>query len=160
MGTPSPRPPGQRSRPRCTRAAVAAEDQQRVHAAAGKRAVQRVAGLEGQRRRVQLVALERTHPALEADHHGHRLVDHLHLGHRRLLFLDQRAALVAVGLGVGFDLLDHRALERRRAGQDLFELACSVRSSFSSCSILMASSRASWRSRMSRMSSAWRSLSA
>ena len=38
-------------------------------------------------------------------------------------------------------------------------LPCSVRSSASSCSILMPSRRANWRRRISRMSSAWRSLS-
>ena len=37
-------------------------------------------------------------------------------------------------------------------------LPCSLRSSESSCSILMASSLASWRRRISKMSSAWRSV--
>jgi hypothetical protein len=47
MGTPSPRPPGSARHRHAVDAAVAAEDQQRVDAAAGKGAVQRVAGLEG-----------------------------------------------------------------------------------------------------------------
>jgi len=63
----------------------------------------------------------------------------------------------AVGLDVGFDLLDQQTLERRRAAQDVVELVRSSPSAASSCSILMASSRASWRKRISRMSSAWRS---
>ena len=44
-----------------------------------------------------------THPALQADDHGDRLVDHLHFGHGALFSLDQGAALVAILLGIGFD---------------------------------------------------------
>ena len=77
---------------------------------------------------------------------------------RPFLGLDEGAACVGKGLGVGLDLFDHGAAQR--AG--LFRMSSSLpwlsRSSFSSCSILMASSRASWRRRISRMSSAWRSL--
>ena len=39
-----------------------------------------------------------------------------------LLGLDQRAARVGEGLGVGLDLLDHQAAQRGRAAQDVFEL--------------------------------------
>ena len=69
------------------------------------------------------MALQRPHPALGADHHGDGLVDHADLGHRLLLFLDQRAPRVAVGLGVGLDLAHQHALQRRRAAQYFFELA-------------------------------------
>jgi hypothetical protein len=64
----------------------------------------------------------RTQPLL-ADHHGDRLVDHLDLGHGPLLGLDQRAAVVAMGLGVGLDLADQGAPQRRRAAQDLLQPA-------------------------------------
>ena len=103
--------------------AVAAEDDQRVHRPAFKRAVQAVAGLEGEAGGLVAVAGARAHPALAGDHHGDRLVHHLDLGHGLFLGLDQRAARVGEGLGVGLDLLDHQALEARRVGQDVFELA-------------------------------------
>ena len=45
-----------------------------------------------------------------------------HLGDGALARLDQRPALVAVRLGVGLDLADHGALQRRRAGEDLVQL--------------------------------------
>ena len=63
----------------------------------------------------------RTHPALLADHHRHRLVHHAHLGHHALLVLNQRAALVAKGLGIGLDLLDHQAPQTGGAAQNVFQ---------------------------------------
>src|SRR5664279_3053051 len=102
--------------------ATAAEDEQRVDAAAREGAVERVAGLERQLRGLDLVAFQRTHPALHADHDRDRLVDDAHFGDGALLRLDQGAALVAVRLRVGLDLADRGALQRCRAGQDLVQL--------------------------------------
>ena len=119
IGWPSPRPLGRLATGDRVDAAVAAEDEQRVDAAAVEGAVERVAGLERELAGVDLVALQRAHPALQADDDRDRLVDDAHLGDRALAGLDQRAALVAVRLGVGLDLADHGALQRRRAGEDL-----------------------------------------
>ena len=63
----------------------------------------------------------RAHPALLADHHRHRLIHHAHLGHHALLMLNQCAALVAEGLGIGLDLLDHQAPQAGRAAQNVFQ---------------------------------------
>ncbi len=98
-------------------AAVAAEDEQRVDAAAGECPVEPVAGLERELARVDLVALQGAHPAFQADRHGDRLVDDAHFRHRPLAFLDQRAPLVAVRLRIGLDLANDRALQQRRARQ-------------------------------------------
>ena len=65
----------------------------------------------------------RAHPAFGRHHHRHRLVHHLDLGHGLLLGLDQRAALIAKGLGVGLDLFDHQAAQAGRVGQNVFQLA-------------------------------------
>ena len=116
-------PAGQLRDRRRIHASIAAEYQQRIDAAARERAVQRVAGLEGQARRIDLVAFEPARPALQAHDHGDRFVDHLDLGDSPLLGLDQCAALVAVGLGVELDLLDQRALQRGGVVQDVFEPA-------------------------------------
>src|SRR4029078_8858840 len=48
--------------------------------------------------------------------------DDSHLVAAALLGSDQRPALVAIRLGVGLDLANDGALERRRAGEDLAEL--------------------------------------
>ena len=69
------------------------------------------------------VVLARAHPALAGDDHSHRFVHHLDLGHGLFLGLDQRAAGVGEGLGVGFDLFHHQALQAARVAQDVFELA-------------------------------------
>jgi len=103
-------------------AAIAAEYQQRVDAATGKGAVQGVAGLEGKPGRIDLVARHAADPALQADHDRDRFVDDADLGHRLLLGLDQRAALVAMLFGVGLDLADQQALQGSRAAEDLVEL--------------------------------------
>ena len=102
---------------------VAAKHQQRVDTATGKGGQQGVTRLELQATDLHLVALQGTYPALLADHHRHRLVNHLDLGHGLLLGLDQRAPRVAMQLGIGFDFLDHGALQGGRVGQDVLELA-------------------------------------
>ena len=110
--------------------ASAAERQQRVDGAAFEGAVQAVAGLErelrtggrGRAGRLARPALPDPDPALERHHHRHRLVDHLHFGHRFLLGLDQRAAGVGEQLGVGLDLPDHQTPQRYRAAEDFVEL--------------------------------------
>jgi hypothetical protein len=96
-------------------------------------------------------------PSPLRDDHRHRLVDHLRLERRALFLLDQRAAIVAVLLGVGFDLLDHQPLHRAFVREQLLELGLR-RAARQFLSILIFSSRASWRRRISRMSSAWRSV--
>mmetsp|Transcript_57652 Transcript_57652/g.135681 ORF Transcript_57652/g.135681 Transcript_57652/m.135681 type:complete len:823 (+) Transcript_57652:883-3351(+) len=106
--------------------AVAADDDQRVDAAAAEVAPQRVAGLEGLRGNVHLVAFQCPHPALLADDDGDRLVDDLHFGNDPLVGLDQGAAVVAVLLGVGFDLLDDGAAQRGGRAEDVFELGTLV----------------------------------
>ena len=95
--------------------------QQRVHAAAGKGGVQGVTRLEGQRIRVHLVAQARTDPAFFTHHHGDRLVHHADLHHRLFLGLDQGAARVRKGLGIGFNFLDHQTPQGRRTAQYFFE---------------------------------------
>ena len=64
-----------------------------------------------------------THPAFFRHDHRHGFVHHLDFGHGFFLFLDQRAAGVSKGLGIGFDFLDHQAAQRSGAAQNFFELA-------------------------------------
>lgn len=112
---------GQAGHGHAVRAPIAAQHEQRVHRAALKGAVQPVAGLEGEARGVVAVAAARTHPAFGRNHHGDGFIDHLDLGHGFFLGLDQRAARVGKGFGVGFDLLDHEPAQARRLRQDVFE---------------------------------------
>ena len=56
-----------------------------------------------------------------ADHHRHRLVQHLNLEHGFFLGLDQGSARVGEGFGVGLDLFDHQATQSGGAGQDVFQ---------------------------------------
>jgi hypothetical protein len=84
-------------------------------------AVQRVAGLEGELGDVVADTGTRAHPAFFRDDDGDRFVDHLLLGHRFLRFLDDGAAHVAEGLGVGFDFADDHALHRRRVLEDVVQ---------------------------------------
>ena len=109
---------------------------------------------------VDLVALERAHPALEADDHRHRLVDDRAprrprasrpgsacAARRRAPWRRPRSRLITVRFSAaGLARMSLELRSARRAAPS------------SSCSILIASSRASWRRRMSRMSSACRSL--
>jgi hypothetical protein len=69
------------------------------------------------------VALERAHPALLADHHGDRLVDHLDSATARFSAWISVRRSSPKGLGVGLDLRITVRLQRRRAAQDLFQLA-------------------------------------
>jgi hypothetical protein len=141
-------------------AAVAAKGQQGIDRAAFKGAVQRVAGLEGKAGRLVPVAGARAHPALFAlttTVTGSSTTCTSATAFFSAWISVRRAS--ANCLGVGLDLLDHQAAQAGRVAQDVFELArLLAQFGFSSCSILMASSRASWRRRISRMSSAWRSL--
>src|SRR5438876_798356 len=92
---------GQRADVHRIDATIARDDRQRVDAAARETAVHRVAGLEREAPRRDLVALQRAHPALQADNDRDRLVDDPDFGDGLLLGLAQGAALVAVLLGVG-----------------------------------------------------------
>ena len=67
-----------------------------------------------------------THPAFFRDHHGHWLVHHLDFGHCFFLFLNQRAAWVGKGFGVGFNFFDHQAAQRRWVAHDVFKLGLFV----------------------------------
>jgi hypothetical protein len=154
IGTPSPRAPG--------RAATGTEYTLPLSPNTNRLSTVRhsnapysaVAGLERELGDVVADAGARAHPAFLGDHDRDRFVDDLLLGHRLLRFLDQRAAVVAVLLLVGSISDDGRFMD-----DGLSRMSCSfsLRSSASSCWILIASRRASWRRRISRMSSAWRS---
>ena len=72
---------------------------------------------------VVAMAGARAHPALVADDHGHRLVDHLDFGDGFFSAWISVRRASANCLGVGLDLLDHQAAQRRRVAQDFFELA-------------------------------------
>ena len=102
-------------------AAVAAEGDQRVHRAAFEGAIERVAGLEGEAGRFVRMAAARAHPAFLRDDDGDGFVEHLDFGHRLLLGLDQGAARVGEGFGVGLDLAHHEAAQRRGRGEDVVE---------------------------------------
>ena len=69
------------------------------------------------------VALVGAHPTLVRDDDGDGFVRHLDFGGDFLFFLDERAALVGKGLGVGFDLFDHQALQAFGVGQNVLQLA-------------------------------------
>ena len=108
-------------------AAVGAKGQQGIDGAALERAIQRIAGLEvvfGCWRAIEPVtrpALLRAHPAFLAHHHRHGLVHHLDFEHHFFLGLDQSAARISEGLGVGLDFFHHQAAQRRRAAQNFFQ---------------------------------------
>ena len=103
--------------------AIAAQHHQLIDRAAFKRAVQGVARFEAEAVRLMAVAGTRAHPAFFRHHHGHRLVHHLHFGNGFFLFLDDCAARVGKLFGVGLNLFDHQALERRGVAQNVFQLA-------------------------------------
>ena len=69
------------------------------------------------------LAVARAHPALVADHHGHRLVNHFDFKHSFFVGLNQSAARVGKDFGVGFNFFDHKAAQRRGVAQNFFELA-------------------------------------
>ena len=114
--------PRQRTDRHAVDAAVAAQHDERVHGAALEGAIEAVAGLEGEARRVVAVAGAGAHPAFLRDDDRDRLVDDLDLGHGALFGLDEGAALVAELLGIGLDLFDHGAAQHAGVAQDLFEL--------------------------------------
>ena len=93
-------------------AAVRAKRDEGVHRAALKRAIQAVARLEGKGAGFVAVASACTHPAFFRNHHGHRFVHHLDFGNCFFLFLNERAAWVGKGFGVGFNFFDHQAAQR------------------------------------------------
>ncbi len=88
------------------RAAVAAEHDQRIDAAAFERGVERITRLEGEGGQHQAVAFLRAQPALLRHDDGDGFIDHLDLGHGALLGLNEGAAVVAELFGVGLDLAD------------------------------------------------------
>ena len=76
------------------------------------------------------VAAACAHPALAADHHRDRLVQHLDFQHRFFLGLDQGAARVGELFGIRFDFLDHQPAQRRRVAQNVFQLAFFITQGF------------------------------
>ena len=69
------------------------------------------------------VAAASAYPALAADHHRDRLIEHLDFEHRFFLGLDQGAARVGELFGIRLDFLDHQTSQRCRVAQNVFELA-------------------------------------
>ena len=60
------------------------------------------------------------------EHHGHWLVHHFDFGHGFFLFLNERAAWVGKGFGVGFNFFHHQSAQRRWVAHDVFELGLFV----------------------------------
>ena len=107
-------------------AAIRAKRDESIHGAALERAVQAIARLEGKGGGFVAVAAACADPTFFRDHHGHGLVNDLDFGHGFFLFLNQRAAWVGKGFGVGFDFFDHQAAQRRWVAHDVFELGLFV----------------------------------
>ena len=105
---------------------IRAKRDESVHRAALIRAIQTVACLEGKGAGFVAMAGTCTHPTFFGDHHGHRLVNDLDFGHSFFLFLNQRAAWVGKGFGVGFNFFDHQAAQRRWVAHDVFKLGLFV----------------------------------
>ena len=101
------------------------EEHGRLVAPAGRGGEELVSGPVVERLRIDLVALGRPHPATPREHHGDRLRGRELVateGPGRLRLLDElRAALVAVRLRVGEDLVPHQGVEASRGVEDLRE---------------------------------------
>ena len=83
---------------------------------------QLVTGLEVELPGIVAMPLTGPHPALGRDDDGDRLFHLTGLDSRLLGSLDERAAVVAVGLDVGLDLLDDGLLQRGLAAQQALQL--------------------------------------
>ena len=88
---------------------------------------QLVTGLEVELAGIVAVPLTGSHPALGRDDDGDRLFNLTGFDSRLLGSLDERAAVVAVGLDVGLDLLDDGLLQRGLAAQQALQLLALVK---------------------------------
>ena len=91
------------------------------------RTSQLVTGLEAELAGIVAMTLTGTHPAFGRDDDGDRLFHLTGLDGGLLGSLDERAAVVAVGLDVGLDLLDDGLLQRGLAAQQALQLLALVK---------------------------------